>query len=301
MRGWLLLIASVAALSCREPTQVTLKLSTDAVCASEPLEPLMLVRTVVAAGTPEQVTRPGIASNTATPSCDGGDIGTVVLYPEDGAKDAGVLVIGLLQTANGAPTEEQCLAFANPKPGQTPVDGSGCIVARRTLGFIDHVPLELPITLNVACAGKVCAADQTCVVGPSGAAACASAAVSCDETGGCISPEPGGGGGGGGGGVTATLIGDVTLEEVSGSSDTGTAYALDLDEAAGSMVVFEGVVNDLVQAFVVPRVLTGASKSFYVLPNDGNVAFAWNHLETVELQGNPFPVRRPVSGRRLPL
>ncbi|MBL9027592.1 MAG: hypothetical protein JNL21_35700 [Myxococcales bacterium] len=44
------LAAGAAALSCREPTQVTLELSTNAACATEPLAPLMLLETGIVAG-----------------------------------------------------------------------------------------------------------------------------------------------------------------------------------------------------------------------------------------------------------
>jgi hypothetical protein len=43
-------------------------------------------------------------------------------------------------------------------------DYNGCIVARRTLRYLPHTPLTLPIVLRKACEGKACP-GQTCVQG----------------------------------------------------------------------------------------------------------------------------------------
>lgn len=80
-RRGLLWLACLGALSCLEPTQVTLELSTNAACASRPLAPLMLVETAVLAGPVERLYDPDVAANTTTADCNAGDIGTVVLYP----------------------------------------------------------------------------------------------------------------------------------------------------------------------------------------------------------------------------
>lgn len=68
---------------------------------------------------------------------------------------------------------------------------SGCVEARRTIGFLPHTSLRLPISLDAACKDLVCAsADETCVRGR-----CVSALVDPNTCIGGTCPDPGGDGG----------------------------------------------------------------------------------------------------------
>ena len=150
------------AAACRDPTQITLDVTTDVPCAE-------------LRGTVFRVGRPGELANappaTVVPSCvDGeGHVGTLVLVPS-GDKSENVA----LSVVSGRGVDpESC------------IDGAkGCVFARRALRFLPHTPLRLPIKMSAVCAGVPCGADQTCVEG-----ACVSAAVDpslcvgagCDE------------------------------------------------------------------------------------------------------------------------
>ncbi len=225
-----------------------------------------------------------MAANTTTPDCSGGDIGTMVLYPDGGAKRAGVLVVGRLHREPDPGSIENCLDFANPKPGEV-VDGSNCILARRQVEFIDHVPLRLPIQLDVACAGVFCPDGQTCVSGADGVR-CASAVVTCDESGTCDEPVGGGGVGGGGGSgggsgePTVTPIEGVdTVDNVAGLDDSGQAYALDLDAVSGVAALYEVGSTDFVPYHSVALSSTVvASHSMYARRGgEGQVQISWDN------------------------
>jgi hypothetical protein len=133
------------------PTEITIAMTTDVPCAQ-------VTETSIAVGDLVGLeARPPAASSTI---CDAatGTIGTLVIVPS-GAKDELValrVVLGIGRTA------DQCVA-----------DGyKGCIVARRAMHFLPHVPLKLPIALRTSCLGVVCAPTETCVQGD-----CASATI----------------------------------------------------------------------------------------------------------------------------
>ncbi len=305
MRSRFLLLAF--ALCCREPTQVTLEISTDAACASEPLAPLMLVETLVVAGEPTQVREPSVAANTSTSACEGGEIGSIVLYPDGGATTAGVLVIGRLHADGGAPTEEDCLAFANPAPGAAPVDGSACIVARRQVEFVDHKPLRLPIRLSVACAGFVCGPEETCIADGLGPR-CVSAVVGCDTKGDCDAQGGGGvggagaagaggaggtGGGEGGGPVEATVTPIVNAENVpfthvAGFDPPGKVMALHLDDM-GMGFLYE-VNGDTASQFTSlgNNVTTTSSYRMRATVAGGKSVIAWDYSGLVASYSDSF-------------
>lgn len=301
----LAILVAGAALACRDPTQVTLELSTNATCPAEPLAPLMLLETGIVAGPPERVSRPDAAANTTTSACNAGEIGTVVLYPEDGALDAGALVIGRLYEDGDAGSVERCIQFANPDPSRDPslppIDGSNCIVARRRVAFIEHVPLRLPIRLDVACAGVLCPSDQTCVADPGGVR-CVSAEVGCDEKGSCEEPGAGGGGvggsGGGGGnggdggsggrggeggsGPFLTEIGGLnTFDHVAGVAATGTVYVLDIGTIGSTLYRVDGNAPTEIHVESSPMPMTSRSMR---ADRFGNKDFvAWDHDGTVKI------------------
>src|SRR5689334_5678184 len=92
--------------------------------------------------------------DTTTDQCTGGEIGSIVLYPDDGPQD-GPLVFKVVSSLGSTPVEE-CVA---------PFYGQDCIVARRSMHFVPHHPFEVPISMEIACAGLLCPDNQTCVGG----------------------------------------------------------------------------------------------------------------------------------------
>jgi hypothetical protein len=151
---WCAPIAIALALvgACREPTQLTLVLSTDARCSS----PKATTSVSVAPSFDALPDAPGaIASTCTSPS---GDIGTIVLVPS-GDKSATVAI----EIVAGV-DREACAPRAK--------DTTGCIVARRRIRFAPHTELRLPIVLAARCAGVTCGPDQT-----------------CDASGACVSAE----------------------------------------------------------------------------------------------------------------
>ncbi len=141
--------------NCREPTAVTLDLSTDVDCAH-------LRGVSVAAATPATTEEaPPVAVIT---ECRGAAIGTLTLVPQ-GAEDGrvGVRVIAALD----GPVES-CTAANGYR---------GCIVARRRITFVPHNALRVPVALNLVCKDVPCDEDSTCAA----AGRCVSSTV--DETG----------------------------------------------------------------------------------------------------------------------
>ena len=129
-------MAALAA--CLDPTQVTLEITTDAPCPEEaPLGSLVAVGVV--AGPSGEAADPAARLDGQTDSCDAGDVGTLVLYPEGEATSASALVVGLLAVDGGIRTVQDCVRFANDPTD----DGLAleCIVARRQVAFIPHKSL----------------------------------------------------------------------------------------------------------------------------------------------------------------
>jgi hypothetical protein len=141
-------LATVA--SCRDPTEVTLVLTTDVPCG-------MLNETAIILGHGSDVeTKQPV---TVTSLCDAsgtGDhaIGTFVVLPNS--------------TGSGEAFAVRIVAAVQKKTNQDCVksDGyAGCIIARRELTFVPHTPLTLPIALRLDCEGVGCASGETCVQG----------------------------------------------------------------------------------------------------------------------------------------
>ncbi|HVK64803.1 MAG TPA: hypothetical protein VM694_10020 [Polyangium sp.] len=92
---------------------------------------------------------------TTTSLCEtSGEIGTIVLLPPEGEREApfAFKVVGSL----GASVDTACVA---------PAYGPGCIVARRAMRFVPHNSFRVPVRLSQACAGVLCPEAQTCVDG----------------------------------------------------------------------------------------------------------------------------------------
>jgi hypothetical protein len=128
--------------ACRDPTQVTVVLTTDANCAD--VKGVMV--TVGDLG--DLDARP---ITTETSSCSGGRIGDLVVVPS-GPNDGTVAVRALLGLGKDP---AQCVTGFGP----------GCIVARRAIRYVPHTRLTLPILLSTSCQGVACAPTDSCVDG----------------------------------------------------------------------------------------------------------------------------------------
>ncbi len=157
---------------CREPTEVTLRISSDANCTD-------LRGVAISAAVDSRLAEDRSASSpgTVTRACASGYIGTIVVTPaETGSTAAIVVTAGVL-----APAEE-C----------KPPSYKGCIVARRRFAFVDHTPLTIPIGLEVDCRDVPCDAVTTCLHGK-----CVDARIGCDDRGcgevggGSVTPDGG--------------------------------------------------------------------------------------------------------------
>jgi hypothetical protein len=193
---WLLAAAGLL-IGCLDATQVEVELTTDVNCADRP-------ETAISVGTLEQrESSPPVAVTTAC-DADTGRIGSIVILPHESktGRVALEVVAGITKTA------EECRRdnFVG-----------GCIVARRTLNFVKHRGLRLPIELEAACVDVPCNATQTCRKG-----SCVSAEVdpdSCLTGDGCMVAAPGAGSSGGGAaGATGVAGSDGGA---SGSRDDG--------------------------------------------------------------------------------
>jgi hypothetical protein len=162
---WLLPVIAVSA--CRDPTQVSVAISTDLDCSAH-------LSTAIAEGAPAEVSR-AVASATTDACASGGDIGTLVFVPSHGRNDRFAVQVVM---AVGVPLES-CVP---------PAFGANCIVATRSLHYIPHTSLMLPIVMRSACRGVLCSDGLTCSNG-----VCTTAEIdpfACTEPGGCTEPPP---------------------------------------------------------------------------------------------------------------
>ena len=171
---------ALALLSCREPTQVIVELSTDIRCSDKP-------RTGISVGSLSDLeTRP---MSTETMRCDPatGRIGSIVVVPD--ANKETELAIRVVTGMTMTP--DDCV-----RSGYL----GGCVVARRVLGFVPHETLELPIVLEASCLDVPCGKTETCRSG-----SCVSATIGnpkqCTLPAGCVEPPVISSGGSGGTGA----------------------------------------------------------------------------------------------------
>lgn len=201
--------------ACLEPTQATLELSTDAPCGGSERAAGTLFGVYIGASGGKVAMREG--ANVEAHTCDGGQVGSLVLFPEDGAKEATAVVVGVL----GSREPNACLAFADDPS----LDGTDCIVARRRIGFVDHKPLTVPVVLYAACAGVRCGEGFTCQPGApldSAGQPCVSSTVRCGENDSCdVETPPAQGGGGSGGGS------DWGIQEVAGATGARHVFGVE--------------------------------------------------------------------------
>lgn len=159
------LAIALCLVACREPTEITLEVTTDAPCSE-------VVTTFFYVGRPGGDA--GAPAAEAPKRCVNGRIGSLVVVPSGGEDEAieARVVTGLAGS-------------------QCDVDPTkGCIEARRSLRYIPHTPLVLPIVMSKSCVDVRCPVAQTCVAG-----ACVSDVVDVDRcvNGRCdlTSPPPG--------------------------------------------------------------------------------------------------------------
>lgn len=154
-----------APLGCREPTEAVIEISTDGVCDQK-------METGITPGPLGDIeTRD---HGTTTSMCEGGTIGSIVLFPPGDDREAPFAF--KIVTSLGKPVDT-CVA---------PAYGPHCIVARRAMRFVPHHSFHVPIRMSLACAGVSCPADQTCIDG-----VCHTTTLDpedCDTPGGCDPP-----------------------------------------------------------------------------------------------------------------
>jgi len=177
-------------LSCREPTQITLNITTDALCPTETLAGPRLVDALIASG--KAINPKDFTSAAVTDQCQSGDpnsVGTLVLLPS-GSDDLTVEVLVVAGVELAGPSSEisplklsseDCQELIRTG-GVGAIQGKPCILVRRRLGFVEHTKLELPIDLDTRCIGKKCGEDQSCFKGN-----CVEIGINCDS-GGCDQP-----------------------------------------------------------------------------------------------------------------
>jgi hypothetical protein len=209
-----LVVASLAAVlathtACREPTYVSLVISTDVACSD-------LQGTSITVGRLNEIEVRAPLTTVTTCAADG-TVGSLVVTPSgDASEEFAVRVVSGVKR-----NVDECKA---------PDYGQGCIVARRAMRFVERTPLTLPIAMRAACAGVACGPEQTCVKG-----ACVDARVDSArcEGAGCDEDTLGGGSGGRDGGVvvpTARGCGGLGFDFVASNVDVGTLTFPEADD-----------------------------------------------------------------------
>lgn len=134
-------VALMIATSCKDPTEIVVDVHTNVAFRPD----LVTSFTVGARGDTESAFP---TTEIRTPYGADGDVGSLVVIP-GGAKDATVSI----KVVMGIGREARDCSIAN---------AAGCIIARRTLRYVPHTRLELPISLFTQCVGVPCDADTTC-------------------------------------------------------------------------------------------------------------------------------------------
>ena len=168
------LLASAWVVGCLDATQIDIELTTDVNCSDRP-------ETAISVGKLGQLDSSSPVAVTSACDAKTGRIGSIVVLPPDSKQGQ----VGIEVVAGIVKTPDECRRdhFVG-----------GCIVARRSLNFVKHHGLELPIELEAACVDVPCGATETCRKG-----ACVSAQVdpeSCATESKCAVVNPSGGTGG---------------------------------------------------------------------------------------------------------
>ena len=206
--------------SCREPTELTLDLTTDLSCSgSDPLG-----ETSIYVGTAEALARPigELTPAAVTQGCMGGRegrIGSIVILPSGSDDDRiSIRVVAGRKSASCA---------ANLQ--------SGCIEARRSLGFVPHTSLFLPVVLTKSCENVVCDnATDTCADGR-----CVSGVTDC-SAGRCTPPSPDAGSFDAPALVDVIILKDTSVPETGVIKDSGLVESGTVDSGTDSSTVDSG-------------------------------------------------------------
>lgn len=189
-------LASAVIASCRDPTAILVDISTDVDCATVSKQ-----KVVLRIGTRDAI-RSGLGQTIEATTCAGGEIGTLTVVPSGDESSPVVIAVALGTTS----------------PSSVCTQGApGCILASRSIGYVDHRTLRLPIKMSKSCIGVPCGVDQTCVAG-----ACVSNEVRacpndvCDE--GALPPSDAGVDGATDGG---TMCGGVPVDLASNPAHCG--------------------------------------------------------------------------------
>lgn len=136
-------LAAAAVAACREPTEIMVEISTDIPCDQ-------IDRTSIYVGSPTAVGQPlgKLTVSAETSACNAATkrIGSIVVLPSGETTDT--VAIRLVARLKGSDCDNNLT--------------TGCVDARRSLGFLAHTSLRLPIALNADCKNVVCGSTDTC-------------------------------------------------------------------------------------------------------------------------------------------
>jgi hypothetical protein len=203
-----LVVLFAVAVSCREPTQITVVIRTGEKCSD-------LSGAEIVVGPSQQETQTRFVQKFAAAQshdCDAtGLIGTLVITP-GGTGGTIVVAAGVRVAGAPAPDPAECATAANAK---------SCIVARRSFSFLDHTSLTLPIELDPLCVGQACDPASTCFKG-----SCVDATVRCVGAD-CRLPQEHPGSGSGSDASSSDGAYDADLDGMSFEDVTDTGGGMD--------------------------------------------------------------------------
>lgn len=167
----LLLIAGDA---CMDPTQVTLDVRYRGGPCREVTNVLVMVGSDPRA-VERRINENNFYPTALTQTCEGGQVGTLVLTPSDTSDHAAIVVIAGLGVS--AETCKASNGYLN------------CIVARRQLNFIRNKPLVLPVVLERTCANVPCNETSSCKDGRCASSEALCIDAECKDFGAAIVPD----------------------------------------------------------------------------------------------------------------
>ncbi|MBI3202397.1 MAG: LamG domain-containing protein [Myxococcales bacterium] len=216
-----LVVGGALAGGCREPTQITVVLSTDVDCPR-------VVETTLGVGTLSNVNDKPPASGRKGCKTASGRIGSLVVVPS-GDDHAEVALLAVMTV------DQAQVSTCDPL---TP--GPKCVVARRALRYVPHTPLTLPIELSTSCLGVKCQPDETCFKG-----LCVSAKIpdpeQCTDPAACVPKLPSVDGGADASADAADAAGDADAGADAGATDPDLVLHFDFD--AGALMDRSGYGN----------------------------------------------------------
>lgn len=137
--------------ACYAPTQIELTITSNLPCdelaATGGAEIAVAATASALASQQPTATAPGCVGTAGGASV--ASLGTLVLVPRGGRSDAVAVQVVVRLPQRTAPC-------------RPPQDVDGCIVVRRSVRFIAHRSLSMPINLDSRCASVACGVDETC-------------------------------------------------------------------------------------------------------------------------------------------